>query len=176
LPPLNFLSRLTDDSSIQHGVGFFLQDADVRVFFRDHDVPQNEPIDWVDTTVVDGGEAGRVDAMAGTVPTETLSNEEMAQRVEETMKIQDIYLGMISRKKKPSLRAIEREVFGNDKGGQQFVRVKKAISIVEGCDVDDVSKVIDGHVAEWRAEETATESATNGAATVDLGDFAPEMA
>lgn len=163
LAHLNFLSRLTDDSSIQHGVGFFLQDGEVEAFLKSRPVAQNEPVEWVDAKVEDV-----------TVTPETSTFNEARAKADETVRIQDTYLAALSRQEsKLSLRMLEREVFGADAGGNTFHKVRNAIALYEGCSPDDVSKVIAGHVASWK---TATNSATDGAATGDLGDFSPKPA
>jgi hypothetical protein len=163
LAHLNFLSRLTDDSSIQRGVGFFLQDGEVEAFLKSRPVTQNEPVEWVDAKVEDV-----------TVTPETSTLDEARAKADETVRIQDTYLAALSRQdEKLSLRMLERAVFGADAGGNTFHKVRNAIALYEGCSPDDVSKVIAEHVRTWKS---ATDSATNDAATGDLGDFSPKPA
>lgn len=98
LPYLNFLSRLSDNSTIQHGVGFFLQDVEVEAFLRSRPVPENEPLEWVDAeTAEDTVEQNEPSAPSA-------SNEERAKILE-----------LHHQGKKPSV--IIREIWGITGGG-----------------------------------------------------------
>lgn len=54
LPPFrHFLAKVSDDSNIRRGVGFFLQDREVEAFLASRPVKQNEQLDWVDGVIID---------------------------------------------------------------------------------------------------------------------------
>jgi len=52
LPPFrHFLTRITDDSNVGRGVGFFLEDRQVEAFLASRPVAQNDEMEWVDGIV-----------------------------------------------------------------------------------------------------------------------------
>lgn len=150
----HFLTRITDDASIQRGVGFFLEDPQAEAFWRSRPVQQNEPLDWIDGTVV-------AEPDSQTPPPLFSSAVDAAyKKADETIAIQNLYLGYLSRNEKPSLRAIEMAVFGKT-GGSFSANVKKAIADFEGVGVDEVMETINSHVAAWSATTQGATTTTS---------------
>jgi len=49
----HFLARVSDDSNIRRGVGFFLQDREVETFLASRPVQQNDGAEWVEGVIID---------------------------------------------------------------------------------------------------------------------------
>lgn len=169
LPFLNFLSRLSDDASVQRGVGFMLQDAEVEAFLKSRPVRENEPLDWVDATaqpVEDTDETASTPIIFGD------EVEEARRRADVKCAIMDAYLARKSQNKKIVLADIEREVYGEKRGGSFYKNVVNTIAEMEGCSFEDVSGVVADHNKQIAG---ATEGATT-TATQEMPDFSPNPA
>lgn len=180
LPYLNFLTKLTDDSSIQRGVGFFLEDLEVEAFLASRPAPQNERMNWVDGVVKEEDPAVTSVTMSVPVSASTPSEEtdkpmsasmmQARKKAEETIKIQNLYSSFLSSKQKFSLADIERAVFG-DTGGSFHKSVKKAIADLEGVPMEEVADVIASYLEQWGTKPTAGETATTTENIAGMGVF-----
>jgi hypothetical protein len=155
----NFLTRMTDDSSMQRGVGFVLQDAEIEAFLKSRPVAQNEQPDWIDATIiksesVSAGVSAPVSAPVSGVSVE--SNEPTADRVNH---IREAYFSRINSRKEFSLRDLERDVFGAN-GGAFFKEVRRAIADIENVTEAEVSAALKDKFTQWKAE-SATATATS---------------
>lgn len=147
LPPQwNFLSKLSDDGVVHHGVGFALMDNEIEAFLKSRPVAQNDPTEWIDVKAED---------TAVTAETITAEREAAYALAEKDIKIRDTYYAFLAREQKFSLREIEREVFGKT-GGSYHNDVKRVIAQAEGCTEDEVAGVIDEKNAIFGATATAT--------------------
>jgi len=184
LPKGHFLTKLTDDASIQRGVGFFLEDREVEAFLSSRPVQENEPLDWIEGEVKDVTHAPvtavtPVESVpaAVTITSAPIVDEDgyamsadMAdarKKADEIIQIQDLYSGYLSRKEKPSLRAIEMTVYGKT-GGSYTASVKKAVCQIEQCEMEELTSIIAQHVADWSREQAAAQATTTT-------DFMPGM-
>mgnify|MGYP000937302029 CR=1 FL=1 len=171
----HFLTRMSDGSALQRGIGFFLEDAEVEAFLASRPVAQNEPMQWVDGKIkepisapVTGETQPPVQVIDVKPPTISVSLEEARQKADETMKIQDLYIEYLNSRIKPNLAEIERKVYGKT-GGSFHHGVKKAIALFEGVTVEEVNAVIEKHVASWSTTPGATTD-LNGSGSLNFGE------
>lgn len=148
----NFLTRMTDDSSIQRGVGFVLQDAEIEAFLKSRPVQQNEQPDWIDATIIKSESVS-----AGvSVPVSGVSVETTEPTTDRTNQIREAYFARINARQEFSLRDIERDVFGAN-GGAFFKEVRRGIAQIENVAETEVASTLKDHFAHWKAEgATAT--------------------
>lgn len=160
LPPQwNFLTRMTDNSSVQRGVGFVLQDAEIEAFLKSRPVPQNDQPNWIDATVV--GDGAVVPAAVESVP--VISGADDSRETADKFKqIQDLYREYLENQQKPNFAQIQRTVFGKT-GGSFYENVIKAIADFEACQASEVNAIIEGRMASW--------SNTTASITPEMGNF-----
>lgn len=162
LPNQHFLTRVTNESEILHGVTFALEDMEVEAFLKSRPVKQNEPMDWVDAVVTEETDSVAVDSNQLAVGSEqpVILNETSSANVTTQTKIRKVYLEAVNQKNiKLSLRMIEEAVF-DYAGGDATKKVKEELARLEGCRPDEVSSLIQGKVAEWKREGATTAGAT----------------
>jgi DNA segregation ATPase FtsK/SpoIIIE-like protein len=157
----NFLTRMTDDSSMQRGVGFVLQDAEIEAFLKSRPVAQNEQPDWIDAQVV--REVPMPVAVESGPDITTSRIDEFREQADKTIQIQDLYRDYLERQVKPNFAQIQRTVFGKT-GGSFYESVIKAIADFEGCQTTEVNAIIEGRMASWGTTTVST--------TPEMGDFA----
>jgi hypothetical protein len=162
LPFLNFLSRLSDDASVQRGVGFMLQDVEVEAFLRSRPVGQNDPLNWIDAT------ARPVEEVVETGEPVVFADEldEARRRADVKCAIMDAYLARKNENKKIVLADIEREVYGEKRGGSFYRTVVTTIAEMENCVFEDVSAVVAEH----------NRQISGATATQEMPDFSPNPA
>ncbi len=151
----NFLTRMTDDASLQRGVGFVLQDAEIEAFLASRPVAQNDQPDWIDAAVVESSDVSASVSAGGSVVSDE-NNEPTNDRADQ---IRNAYLARLNSRIEFSLRDLERDVFGAN-GGAFFKEVRKAIADIEEVSEADVSSTIKSYFAKWK-EESATATATS---------------
>ena len=157
----NFLTRMTDDSSMQRGVGFVLQDAEIEAFLKSRPVTQNEQPDWIDAKVVSDTAAP---AAVESTPVINVSRvNEYRETADKIIQIQDLYRDYLERQQKPNFAQIQRTVFGKT-GGSFYENVIKAIADFEECQATEVNAIIEGRMASWGTTTVST--------TPEMGDFA----
>ena len=165
LPDLHFITKITDDSNLQRGVGFRLEDNEVAAFLKSRPVSANEPMAWIDAEA----ESVDVEPVSGVSVSGSDELNEIYKKAEEEIRIRDAYMKRLSQSTKFSLSDIEREIFGK-RGGAFRNAVKRVIASVEGCNVDEVAGVLAQKIQSMEAEESATATATDPA-TGKMPDF-----
>lgn len=174
LPERHFLTRITDDSNIQRGVGFSLQDEEIVAFLKSRPVEQNEPMDWIDGVVTEEAVEDQRSAVSSQ-PSEVSGQSsaiygEAYANASDEVKIRQVYLEAINQRNiKLSLRMIEKAVFGYT-GGKATTTTLAELARFEGCKPDEVAGVIQAKVAEWKVLSATTEAAT----TSEKSDLTPD--
>jgi len=165
----HFLTRMTDNSAVQRGVGFFLEDPEVEAFLHSRPVQQNEPLNWVDGQIKEDAQPSAVTPVttATAVPVLSSSLQDARANADATILIQDLYIEYINNKTRPILAEIERKVYGKT-GGSFHNNVKKAIALLEGVPVEELNQVIDKQVEAWSTTKGAT-TGLNGPEMLDFG-------
>lgn len=108
LPDRHFLARLEEGSTLIRGAAFAMTDGETRDFL-------------VSRPAAQVGEAGWVDAVATDVPPAAEST--VPAEADDDQKIRDVLIRMI-REDNVSLRGVEREVWGQARGGQYYEKVQ----------------------------------------------------
>lgn len=164
LPDRHFLTRLTNESALERGVGFALEDNETEAFWRSRPTKENEPMTWIDAVdePVEEEEETHADVTPETPATDLAAAYQVAS---DDFKIRELYLSKCSAKKPFSLRSIEQEVFKSTGGGAHD-KVKAVIADLENIEVEDVAVMLKEKFAAWKLEENAT---TDDATTVLFG-------
>lgn len=155
LPDLHFITKITDDSNLQRGVGFRLEDNEVVAFLQSRPVSENEPMEWIDAEAVDVEPVSEAGSGVSATVSDNPVLAEAEAKAEEEIRIRDAYLKRVSAEKKFSLSDIERDVFGK-RGGSYHNAVKRVIAMTENCEVEDVSGVLAEKLRTWEENATAT--------------------
>lgn len=161
LPDRHFLTRLTNESALERGVGFTLEDTETEAFWRSRPIKENEPMTWIDAVVVEE----ETEALPVVVTPETPGGDLAAayQVASDDFKIRELYLSKCSARKPFSLRSIEQEIFKSTGGGAHNM-VKAVIADLEKIPVEDVFVMLKEKFTAWKIEDGATtEGATTGA-------------
>jgi hypothetical protein len=88
----HFLARVSDDSDVRRGVGFFLQDREVEAFLASRPVKQNGEMEWVDGVIVNQPELSARTQVHLSAPAPTQSLSEFVNALSEwEVKVLDLY-------------------------------------------------------------------------------------
>jgi hypothetical protein len=183
----NFLTRLTDDASLQHGVGFRLFDEEIDAFLASRPVSQNEPLNWViDAEAQDISEEKPVtketptyhpdiyDASKPISATLATAYQEAMDEIAIEDKIAAAWLAMREAHTWNGWNALEREVYGEVKNGARSVKLKNIVAGLQGVEAANVNAEIEQLVASWGT----TRSTTDGPTTPNQersGDFSTDF-
>lgn len=170
LPELHYITKLNDESRLERGVGFRLEDVEVVTFLSSRPVQQNEPMDWIDAVVTDVTdeeqkvEGGMQDADEASETiirsTQPSTLPDAYQTASPEVKIRKSYLNALNRKDlNLSLSMIELDALGY-RGGAAARKVKEVLARYEGCEQSEIADVLQGKVDEWKSDRDATTTAT----------------
>ena len=180
LPYLNFLTKLTDDASVQRGVGFFLDDMEAEAFLRSRPVTENEKVDWIEGVVVPDSAPLKhgvtVDKDGYPISVELQQAYEIADKeIALEDKIAAEWLECReNRKVWEGWNQLERRVYdGQLRNGSYQLKIKSVVANIEGVTPDKINDVIAAYVASWRTTTPPTTTATTTAKPAEMGDFQP---
>ena len=177
LPARHFLSVIGNDTSVVYGAAFAPSDDEVKQFLQSRPVSAHAPMNWIEGDIVESSVSAVTDGITRDAQGRQISQSlaDAHSKADEVIKIQDLYLGFINRKMRPSLAEIERAVYGRT-GGSFHTNVKKAIADLEQVGVDELAGVIANRVQEWGATTQATTTASTTETMPKIGGIEPVAA
>jgi len=176
LPYLNFLTKLTDDSSLQRGVGFFMEDLEVESFLKSRPVKENEKVDWVEGVVVpETAPLKLIDKDGAPISVDLQKAYETAEKeIALEDKIASEWLACRERRLWEGWNQLERKIHdGTLRNGSYQIKIKSVVANIEGVTPDKINDVIAAYVASWRTTTLPTTTATTTAKPAGMGDFQP---